>query len=124
MSDHFDGQRFFNPGDPEYKGFPQLLRWQFTRRRQPWPRWVDDPPQDGPVPVPGPGEVAVTFVNQSTFLIQTGAVNLLTDPVWSERASPLRWAGPRRVRRPGVAFEALPQVHVVLVSHNHYDHMD
>jgi L-ascorbate metabolism protein UlaG (beta-lactamase superfamily) len=51
-------------------------------------------------------------------------LNILTDPIWSHRASPLRWAGPRRVRRPGLAFEKLPPIHVVLVSHNHYDHMD
>src|SRR3954452_5459996 len=124
MSDHFDGRRFFNPGDPERHGLPDLLRWLLTRRQQPWPRWVEDPAPNGKPPAPGPGEVGVTFVNHSTFLLQLGGVNLLTDPIWSERASPLRWAGPRRVRTPGLAFEHLPEVHAVLLSHNHYDHMD
>jgi L-ascorbate metabolism protein UlaG (beta-lactamase superfamily) len=56
--------------------------------------------------------------------LQTDGLNVLTDPVWSERVSPVRWAGPRRVRAPGLAFERLPPVHLVLVSHSHYDHMD
>jgi L-ascorbate metabolism protein UlaG (beta-lactamase superfamily) len=95
-------------------------------RRRPvrWPRWIDDPVRDGPPAAPADHEIAATFVGQSTFLIQLGGVNALTDPVWSHRASPVRWAGPRRVRRPGIAFDDLPPVHLVLVSHNHYDHMD
>jgi L-ascorbate metabolism protein UlaG (beta-lactamase superfamily) len=72
----------------------------------------------------GVGDVAITFVNHVTFLIQTAGINILTDPVWSERASPFRWIGPKRVRSPGVAFEDLPTIDLVLVSHNHYDHLD
>src|SRR5260370_35095272 len=68
--------------------------------------------------------MAIAFVNPSTSLLQRGGVNVLTDPVWSERASPVRWAGPRRVRRPGLDLDHLPPIQVVLVSHNHYDHMD
>jgi L-ascorbate metabolism protein UlaG (beta-lactamase superfamily) len=124
-SDHFDGRRFFNPGFSARNNLWDLLRWQSTRRRARWPRWVEDPALPaGPPPQPGPGEVAATFVNHSTFLIQYAGLNVLTDPVWSERVSPLGWAGPRRVRRPGLALDDLPAVHVVLVSHNHYDHMD
>ena len=72
----------------------------------------------------GTDEVAITFVNHATFLIQMGNITILTDPVWSERASPLRWIGPKRVRKPGLSFEDLPTIDVILLSHNHYDHMD
>ena len=63
-------------------------------------------------------------MNHSTFLIQGNGVNILTDPIWSDRASPFAWAGPQRMRPPGVAIEALPPIHVVVLSHNHYDHLD
>ncbi|HEY0722403.1 MAG TPA: MBL fold metallo-hydrolase, partial [Pyrinomonadaceae bacterium] len=66
----------------------------------------------------------VTFVNHATVLIQTGGLNILTDPIWSERASPFTWAGPKRHRAPGIRLEDLPPIDVVLISHNHYDHLD
>jgi L-ascorbate metabolism protein UlaG (beta-lactamase superfamily) len=77
--------------------------------------------------VPHPGELLITFVNHSTFLIQandTGPLTILTDPVWSQRAFPVQWMGPARVHDPGIPFDQLPRVDIVLVSHNHYDHMD
>jgi len=120
-SDHFDGQRFFNPtgsnGQPLRK-VPRLL----LTRRTPWPLQVPIAPQRPPDP--GPGEVVVTFIGHSTFLLQSEAANVLIDPVYSERASPVSFAGPRRARAPGVRFEDLPAITVVLVSHNHYDHCD
>jgi L-ascorbate metabolism protein UlaG (beta-lactamase superfamily) len=122
-SDHFDGQRFFNPGTETGRGFWQVLRWMLGRRRTAWPRWVEDPPPP-PLPAPPPGGLAVTFVNQSTFLLRLPGATLLTDPIWSDRASPLSWAGPRRARRPGLAFNDLAPVGLVLLSHNHYDHLD
>jgi L-ascorbate metabolism protein UlaG (beta-lactamase superfamily) len=124
LSDHFDGRRFFNPADPRGHGPRDVLVWMFTRKKNRWPRWVDDPPQPAPPRAVEGDALAATFVNHSTFLLQTNGFNFLTDPMWSERASPVRWAGPRRVRRPGVRFEDLPPVQVVLVSHNHYDHLD
>ena len=124
MSAPFDGRRFGNIGTPSVRNFWKVFRWLATRRRGQWPAWVDDVPPSAPPPTPGPGQLAVTFVNHSTFLLQRDGINVLTDPVWSERASPLSWAGPRRVRRPGIDLDHLPPVHVVLVSHNHYDHMD
>ena len=66
----------------------------------------------------------MTWVGQATTLLQLGALTVLTDPVWSERASPFRWVGPRRLTPPGVDFDALPPIDVVLLSHNHYDHLD
>jgi L-ascorbate metabolism protein UlaG (beta-lactamase superfamily) len=124
LSDHFDGRRFFNPIDRHGRNPTDFLRWMFTRAKQPWPRWIDDPPQPPPPrSVPG-GSLAATFVNHSTILLQTDGVAVLTDPIWSQRASPFLRVGPARVRKPGVAFEHLPKIDVVLVSHNHYDHLD
>jgi len=90
--------------------------------RTPWPAQIDDPPR----PPPGLDGAAaiVTFIGHSTFLIQTPAGNLLTDPMYSPRAGPLNMLGPRRVRQPAVRFDDLPPISTVLLSHNHYDHCD
>ncbi len=71
-----------------------------------------------------PGATTVTWVGHSTLLIQLDGVNILTDPQWSARASPVRFAGPKRVTPPGLKFEDLPPIHIVLISHDHYDHLD
>ncbi|MBI1845359.1 MAG: MBL fold metallo-hydrolase, partial [Candidatus Rokubacteria bacterium] len=70
------------------------------------------------------GAPTLTWVGHSTLLIQLDGVNVLTDPQWSARASPVSFGGPRRVTRPGLAFDDLPPVHVVVISHDHYDHLD
>ena len=70
------------------------------------------------------GRLRVTFVNHATTLIQMDGVNILTDPVWSKRVSPLSFAGPKRHRPPGIRFEDLPKVDAIVISHNHYDHLD
>ncbi|MBR0681676.1 MBL fold metallo-hydrolase [Roseomonas eburnea] len=89
-----------------------------------WPRRLTDPPHPPPAPPP-PGHVAVTAIGHASFCIAfSGGPVLLTDPVWSERASPFRFIGPRRARPPGQQLEALPRPDAVLVSHNHYDHLD
>ena len=87
VSDHFDGRRFHNPGHVGEHGLWQVLRWALTRRKQPWPKWIDDPPQLVPPPRRSADEIAITFVNHDTFLLQLGGVNVLTDPQWSERAA-------------------------------------
>ena len=69
-------------------------------------------------------KVRLSFVGHASWLIQTAGLNILVDPVWSERASPFSWAGPKRHNDPGIAFDALPPIDVVLVSHGHYDHLD
>ncbi|HEY2416470.1 MAG TPA: MBL fold metallo-hydrolase, partial [Steroidobacteraceae bacterium] len=123
-SDHFDGRHFFNPGARAGRSFAAFLRWQLTRRAVPWPRWRENA-QAAPVPpAPGAGEIALTFINHVTFLIRLPGLNILTDPVYSERASPVQWAGPKRVHAPGLAFDRLPPIDLVFISHNHYDHMD
>jgi L-ascorbate metabolism protein UlaG (beta-lactamase superfamily) len=92
--------------------------------RSRWPRSVENKGVPQLNMTLASDDIAVTFVNHATFLIQIGGVAILTDPIWSERASMLRWAGPRRVRQPGVAFDDLPKIDLVLLSHNHYDHLD
>ncbi len=101
----------------------QVLRWRLESQRQPWPRQRPDPSY-GPLPQAEAGFAVLTFIGHSTFMIQLPGLTVLTDPVWSERCSPVGWAGPRRARPPGLALDDLPPVDLVLVSHNHYDHMD
>jgi len=121
---HFDGKRFYNPDAPQAPGFLDALRWKLTSRPEPSPRFISDvAPSIPPRRVEGSG-LRVTLVNHSTVLIQQQGTNILTDPIWSERASPLSWIGPRRRRKPGVAWEELPAIDAVLISHNHYDHLD
>jgi glyoxylase-like metal-dependent hydrolase (beta-lactamase superfamily II) len=124
-SDHYDGKRFFNPTLP--KDFAPS-RWSTLKMvcepRSRWPAWVENKGVPRLNELLGANEVAITFVNHATFLIQTGGTSILTDPVWSERASPFRRIGPKRVRKPGVAFEDLPTIDIILLSHNHYDHLD
>ncbi len=122
VSDHFDGVRFFSPGQPQDKGLVELLRWQLGGGRVDWPESFPSPFRDRP-PASVPG-LRVAHVGHATFLIQVAGLNILTDPVFGERASPVSFAGPQRVNPPGIAFEDLPPIHVVLITHNHYDHLD
>jgi L-ascorbate metabolism protein UlaG (beta-lactamase superfamily) len=120
-SDHYDGTRFFNPAvvaPQPFSAVPRMLR----EPRTPWPAFVDESPQ-APSTLDG-ARAVVTFIGHSTFLIQTEAGSILTDPMYSRRAGPLNLVGPRRVRRPAVRFEDLPPIAMVLLSHNHYDHCD
>lgn len=123
-SDHFDGDRFRNQRPTEHGGLGDVLRWIWTRDPGPWKDWTDASPGAPPPRRVATGELRVTYVNHATVLVQMDGVNILTDPIWSERCSPVSWAGPRRVRPPGIRFEDLPPIDVVLVSHNHYDHLD
>lgn len=123
-SDHFDGKKFFNPGRKDEKGFSDFLKWQLTSDRKPWPEWVENKATPQVAKNVSGGEAHVTFVNHATFLLQFESLNVLTDPVFSDRVSPVSWAGPKRVRAPGLAMDQLPKIDVILVSHSHYDHMD
>jgi L-ascorbate metabolism protein UlaG (beta-lactamase superfamily) len=125
-SDHFDGERFFDPDGVPPKSLGDILRWQFGRGRQraAWPDWAPSPFSDRPPPRVDGGKVRFAFVGHASWLIQTAGLNILVDPVWSTRVSPFSFAGPRRHNDPGIDFAALPQIDVVLVSHGHYDHLD
>jgi L-ascorbate metabolism protein UlaG (beta-lactamase superfamily) len=125
VSDHFDGHRFFNPGahDPPRLDTSRILNRWLNTERPAWPDSVPVQPSLPPRNVAGE-EMRVTWIGHSTVLVQVAGLNILTDPIWSERASPFSFMGPRRVRAPGVRFEDLPHIDLVLVSHNHWDHMD
>jgi glyoxylase-like metal-dependent hydrolase (beta-lactamase superfamily II) len=126
---HRQGGGYRNPwpgGEP--RGFREFLRWRRARFRTVLPT-----APEGSMPVAQPanaqprtthGEIRITWVGHASFLIQTGGFNVLTDPVWSDRVSPLPWLGPKRIVRPGLPFEALPPIDAVLLSHDHYDHLD
>ncbi|WP_084536822.1 MBL fold metallo-hydrolase [Azospirillum halopraeferens] len=123
MSDHWDGKRFFNPHADTDKRLSDLLRYLWFSRWDPWPE--AGPASDGPFPAPPPaGGPSLTFLGHVTFLMRLGGCTLLTDPVFSRRAGPGGVMGPRRVRPPAMAPDSLPPVDAVLISHNHYDHLD
>jgi N-acyl-phosphatidylethanolamine-hydrolysing phospholipase D len=98
-------------------------------------RVLFEPASDrGPVPAVLPNDgrelrangqhPTITWIGHATFLVQLDGVNVLTDPIWSDRASPVSFAGPRRLVAPGIRFEDLPPIHLVVISHDHYDHLD
>src|SRR5215469_11947668 len=121
---HFDGRRFYNPEASQALGFLDLLRWKLTSRPEPSPPFIADVEQSMPPRKVEGRQIRITLVNHSTVLVQACGFNLLTDPMWSDRASPLSWIGPRRRRKAGVRMGGLPPIDIVLVSHNHYDHLD
>lgn len=122
VSDHFDGTRFFNPGhaSPD-RSMRDVLRWRFGGERANWPEAVPVTPA---VPAQRVDGLTVTMVGHASVLIQIAGLNVLTDPVWSERVSPVSFLGPKRVTAPGIRFEDLPPIDLVLLSHSHYDHCD
>jgi L-ascorbate metabolism protein UlaG (beta-lactamase superfamily) len=124
LTKHFDGKRFYNPNSPQAPGVLAGLRWKLTTRAEPSPKFIYDVNQSIPPKSVDGDELRVTLVNHSTVLLQERASHILTDPIWSGRASPLSWIGPRRKRSAGVRPDDLPRIDVVLLSHNHFDHMD
>ncbi|MFU8805336.1 MAG: MBL fold metallo-hydrolase [Bradymonadaceae bacterium] len=124
--DDFDGKRFKNNDEVEQKGFGDFLKFLFTREAEPWLKSDDREYTYGPPPPERvkAGDLRVTFVNHATMLVQLDELNVLTDPVWSERVGPTPYLGVKRVRPPGIDYADLPPIDVVIISHNHYDHFD
>jgi L-ascorbate metabolism protein UlaG (beta-lactamase superfamily) len=127
--DHFDrkSQTFFNPwlkGKGVDRGLWDVIKWKWNSDPTPWPEKVEKVATPNLPTKLEMDQVAITFINHSTFLIQLPGLNILTDPIWSERTSPVSFAGPKRVIEPGLEFSQLPKIDVVLISHNHYDHLD
>jgi len=141
VSDHSNGRTFHNPsayrlspaeqprsGDPATDpGFSSILAWQTSLR----PRWPNDFParKADPLPALQPGQISASFINHSSFVLRIGRKDqrplvILTDPILSERCSPFRHFGPKRVIAPGFDLSDIPKVDLVLVSHCHYDHLD
>lgn len=129
-TEYFNGAKFLNvvhdPVVPTTLTYTQLARRMMRQVVEPTPKKWEYREVTTSVPkkrVYG-SDIVTTFINHATVLVQTHGLNILTDPVWAERASPVSFAGPRRFMNPGVAFIDLPRIDVVLLSHNHYDHMD
>ncbi|MFG6416018.1 MBL fold metallo-hydrolase [Roseateles sp. DC23W] len=130
-SHHRDGGFQNSAGEFRPKSLADVLRWRWNASRRGLP-----PRPQTPIPTQaadlafihantGPTQQpAVTWVGHATVVAQLGGLNLLTDPIFSERASPFSFVGPRREQPPGVALHELPRIDAVLVSHNHYDHLD
>ncbi|MFV1883875.1 MAG: MBL fold metallo-hydrolase [Balneola sp.] len=125
-SDHFKRKTFVNGEGYVEKGFSDLFKWMTTRKPGPWTKLTEKDITYGEKPSDriSDSTQVITYVNHSTFLIQTDGLNIITDPVYSERVSPFSFAGPKRMRPPGIRFEDLPEIDYVLISHNHYDHLD
>ena len=124
-TENFNGTTFENPGDVPSKDFFDVLKWYTQRDQGEWTEIPRDQITIGEKPADAVTDgLVITYVNHSTFLIQSAGVNILTDPVWSNRVSPFSFTGPKRFRPPGIRFEDLPPIDLVMISHNHYDHLD
>ncbi|HEX2965076.1 MAG TPA: MBL fold metallo-hydrolase [Syntrophorhabdaceae bacterium] len=134
VSDHFNGATYFNP-----ESITSVVKYAQNRSRARWwasrlmfgsgyPQWPNNEEDMPPGPVPeeriAEGALRITPVGHATFLIQMDGMNILTDPIWADRCSPVSWVGPKRYKKPGIAFKDLPPIDFVLISHNHYDHLD
>lgn len=124
-TDHFDGNTFFNSHGPnKLHSLKEVLAWQLKKPKSNWPKYVANNYFDIPPISVLEKEIRISFVGHVTLLIQTQGLNLLTDPVWSDRASPFQFIGPKRINKPGIDFDNLPPIDVIWISHNHYDHLD
>ncbi len=122
VTDHFDGSQFYNQ-EPGHSFF-DIVKWVWEMETVAWPEWIADEPFPPPERYAGMGRLRATFINHATVLIQMDSINILTDPIWSDYAGPVSFLGTKRVRAPGVAFDSLPPIDYVLISHDHYDHLD
>ena len=123
-SPQFRDGKFHNTAELESKGMWDAIKMRLSTDWADWPEQAKTTVDTAPVGRVDGDEVRVTFINHATMLIQSNSYNILTDPVYAERSSPFSFAGPKRVHGPGIAFENLPKIDVVIISHDHYDHLD
>jgi len=121
-----NGKVFVNLNNDEVsQRWLDILKWQLAKKNKAkWPKKVDNSPTKPLVDRVPTNQIHATFVNHATVLLQMDGLNIITDPVWAERASPFTWAGTKRVQSPGMRFDDVPKIDLILLSHNHYDHMD
>jgi len=127
ISDHCDGERFFNPTGPGPRPFSDLWKWRRERAKGSATAWPASVPPGAPVRLPASvraDEVAATFLGHASFLLQFSGLNVLLDPVFASRAGPFGLLGPKRVCPAALRLGELPRIDLVLVTHNHYDHLD
>lgn len=123
VTDHFDGQRFYNPPPFEMGNFKELRKYYKKNKKAIW-YFTEIEYKDGLESYAPEGQILFTHINHSTVLIQMDSLNILTDPIFSERASPFGFAGPKRYRHAAYEIEELPKIDYILLSHDHYDHLD
>jgi len=113
-----------DPNKNRKKGFFRFLSMRLTTDWSDWPDWVSTDEVDNLNSRESSEKIKVSWINHSTFLIQTQGLNIITDPIFSERASPVSFAGPKRVHKPAISLANLPKIDIVIISHDHYDHLD
>jgi L-ascorbate metabolism protein UlaG (beta-lactamase superfamily) len=120
-----DGTQFYNIKKIPNKNFFDVIKWRLNSTAIAWPKSIEDPKFPPPEAKNIPKDhVAYTLIGHASVLIQVAGLNIISDPIYSERASPVSFAGPKRVRPPAVSFDHLPHIDVVIISHDHYDHLD
>lgn len=124
ITDHFDGKKFYNPGGNEMGSFKELFRYQLKNKSVKWPDLTDSLYQKTDLKTKVDNDIRFKQINHATVLIQHAGLNIITDPVFSKRASPFSFMGPKRKRNPSVKIDDLPPIDVILISHDHYDHLD
>ena len=124
VTDHFDGVHFHAPAGSPPQNISRLIRWQLASGKEAWPEAYPAPPPAKPAARIDGAKVVSTLIGHASFLVQAGGLNILIDPVFADRASPVRFAGPKRTAPPGIRFEDLPDIDFVLITHSHYDHLD
>lgn len=124
VTDHCDGEHFYHAGLNNDKSIWSVIKWSVNRPDANYPEWIENKFKPELPKDLSTGKVAATFINHASFLLQTKNFNFLTDPVFAIRVSPVSFAGPKRIRHPGIKIEELPPIQFVVISHNHYDHMD
>lgn len=123
MSDHFDGSEFYNE-ERDDQSFGQTIKWLWEMDTVEWPEWIEDSIQPPPPAYIDENRIRITYINHATVLLQMDSINILTDPIWSDYAGPVSFMAAHRVRKPGLILDNLPPIDFILITHDHFDHLD